>query len=723
MKPHSRFKGAKPFSHHQTNTTKTLENIFKSALVSGRLNLSSKGLVELPLEKFLDVASGGVEGVQFWEVVDLRVLDISHNNVTNVPDCCGGLQSVEVLNAQYNPLSEWPTPFCELRSLRSLDCSHCNIVAIPPHIDNLGETLISLSLINNRLSNIDSLLQGLPLLQILKLSKNQIQSLPSDLSWPEQLKHIELSENQLREIHSNMCMLKELDTLDLSKNQIQRLPSSICELRKLSSFNIRQNDLSGVIEYLPESKFLHTVLLGRNKVSELRVSFTTCPNLNVLDLSENKLTQLPEDICCLGYLKTLDVTNNDLSSLPHGLGYIMSLSRMAVDGNKLRTIRRQLLNSCEQLKKYLRTRGDSPEILDPECSFNENNGVSKVGAQGDKSLEMNIIQRTRQIGSTGVLQLTGVLLDGSFLGSRTRSSDEIFRVLTTNENVVHTLDLGNNQLNTLPLTLLQACINSRNIHTLSVKNNCLTVLPEELNYIPLIHLNVSFNRSLTENGIGQNLPSSLLHLDISNIGISSVPSIIFQKLWNLETLILDGNSFGMDDVSRYPWSSLQKIRELGLSGCCMKTMPPDLHVLPLLETIDLSNNNISYVPPTISLSKSIKVLRLSGNSLKSIRYDIIRAGTDSILTYLGKKLPEEQQRDVNSAMECRRYGNKGKNTGNTGGEGGMSRQKQLDEEIDELKQIIETSNFSKVKIYAMEKKLKLLKAKRIRMVREAQKKK
>jgi hypothetical protein len=84
MNPHSRFGGAKPFAQAQSQD-RGLDQIFKNALASGRLNLSSKNLAALPLQRFLDVASGGVEGVSFWEVVDLRTLDVSNNAIHEIP--------------------------------------------------------------------------------------------------------------------------------------------------------------------------------------------------------------------------------------------------------------------------------------------------------------------------------------------------------------------------------------------------------------------------------------------------------------------------------------------------------------------------------------------------------------------------------------------------------------------------------------------------------------
>ena len=155
-----RFGGAKPFAQKSdSQTSKGFDAIFKRALASGRLNLSSKNLTDLPVQRFLDVASGGVEGVSFWEVVDLRTMDVSHNNIRIVPPCCTDLQSLEVLNAQHNPLQQWPSPFCELLNLKSLDLSNCTLQVLPESIQNL-QALVSLSLSNNQLTEINNLLSG-----------------------------------------------------------------------------------------------------------------------------------------------------------------------------------------------------------------------------------------------------------------------------------------------------------------------------------------------------------------------------------------------------------------------------------------------------------------------------------------------------------------------------------------------------------------------------------
>ena len=275
----------------------------------------------------------------------------------------------------------------------------------------------------------------------------------------------------------------------------------------------------------------------------------------------------------------------------------------------------------------------------------------------------------------------------------------------------------------------------------------------ELVDIPLLSLDLSFNSSLAEHCFGQGcpLPSTLLSLNLNNVGLSSIPDIIFELI-QLQQLLLAGNTLSknnsadVSDLTKCPWPRLQHLRELSLASCGLCSMPVDLHCMPVLEIVDVSNNNITDIPPIISLSQSLKVLRLNGNGLKSIRYDVVRAGTAAIMSFLGKKLPDEYQEDVQRASDARQYGKgraghdedrssgasssggsdrAGTGSGGSGsGNGSGSREgdekiRALDEEMEGLS--LQLQNASKMQKYALDKKFKMLKAKRIRAVREAQK--
>ncbi|KAJ1401923.1 Leucine-rich repeat, partial [Sesbania bispinosa] len=63
--------------------------------------------------------------------------------------------------------------------------------------------------------------------------------------------------------------------------------------------------------------------------------------------------------------------------------------------------------------------------------------------------------------------------------------------------------------------------------------------------------------------------------------------------------------------------------------------------LTSLTELDLSDNNISALPPELGLLEpSLQVLRLDGNPFRSIRRTVLDKGTKAVLKYLKDKLPE-----------------------------------------------------------------------------------
>ena len=92
-------------------------------------------------------------------------------------------------------------------------------------------------------------------------------------------------------------------------------------------------------------------------------------NVRMLDLRENKITKLPDEIHCLQLLERLDVSNNDLSALPFTLGVLPHLKSVQLEGNSLKTIRRDIISrGTVGLLKYLRSRLE-------ECA---GNGISLI---------------------------------------------------------------------------------------------------------------------------------------------------------------------------------------------------------------------------------------------------------------------------------------------------------------------------------------------------------
>ena len=68
--------------------------------------------------------------------------------------------------------------------------------------------------------------------------------------------------------------------------------------------------------------------------------------------------------------QSLDASNNDLAELPCSLGTLPKLQRIALDGNPLRSVRRDVIEQgCEAIKAFLRTRAATPAEKTSEDDF------------------------------------------------------------------------------------------------------------------------------------------------------------------------------------------------------------------------------------------------------------------------------------------------------------------------------------------------------------------
>jgi Leucine-rich repeat (LRR) protein len=374
---------------------RSLEVIFNQALATGKLSLASRGLERAPLREFLEVASSGIEGgMNFWEVVDLASLDLSHNHITELPmDELQALRSLEVLNLQSNPLSVNGVPFEALAMMENLKSLNLACIGYDgqPFPENVAACvqLVELTLKDNGITSLPETMAYLNALKILSCANNLLTTLPRNL--PLRLLRIDLTNNNIASLPECFGALQQLETLELSKNKLENV-RCLEKLGSLRSVNLRQNLLTQV-PVLPGNGVLDSVLLGSNRIQQVPAAHVLpCrETLTLLDLSGNKVRQLPDDLGGFYRLKTLDLTNNDLNAIPFGLGWIVSLTRMPVDGNAIRSIRRSLLTQgVEALKKYLRSRGGKHEMLPDQYTQVDDNTVVQPRPTGQLGRSKNI---------------------------------------------------------------------------------------------------------------------------------------------------------------------------------------------------------------------------------------------------------------------------------------------------------------------------------------------
>lgn len=236
-------------------------------------------------------------------------------------------------------------------------------------------------------------------------------------------------------------------------------------------------------------------------------------------------------------VKLLDFSNNEIADVPYELGYIEPLSRLALEGNPIRTIRRTLLSqSTEELKKYLRTRGDPP-------SWSTDHRSSDT-----KPVQM-MAERTRDV-TGGTLDLSGLNLDSlpdnlieQLRRSHSFDSDELscrvtevllakncFRTVPlelSSFNQLRVLDLSENKLNLSSAGELSEMRFPR-VQVLNISKNGLTVSQLEAIIHALEQSDCALSSLLADHNSLERMPrnlSSLIALRELNISSNKIRSV------------------------------------------------------------------------------------------------------------------------------------------------------------------------------------------------------
>jgi hypothetical protein len=85
---------------------------------------------------------------------------------------------------------------------------------------------------------------------------------------------------------------------------------------------------------------------------------------------------------------------------------------------------------------------------------------------------------------------------------------------------------------------------------------------------------------------------------------------------------------------------LDKLSVLGSNRISYNFLVQWVTCLVCLETLDLSDNDITLLPPKLGLLEpNLRHLKVDGNPLRSIRRPILERGTKALLQYLTDKIP------------------------------------------------------------------------------------
>lgn len=231
-------------------------------------------------------------GVELF--TNLGSLDVSRNQITQIPDGITNLVNLQTLYVDYNQLTKLPDNLGNLSKLHSFNISWNQIEALP---DSIG---------------------GLVELQVFNSDHNAISYIPDSIGNLEQLVFFYLDSNQLTSIPSTVGNLNDVRHLFLQNNQLTQLPDSLGDMASLYALNVSRNELIAMPENITNATALIYLYMEDNLLTKLPDNIANLTNLTSLTFSNNGIEFLPEGIETLTGIDYVSGAVNRLHDLPQG---------------------------------------------------------------------------------------------------------------------------------------------------------------------------------------------------------------------------------------------------------------------------------------------------------------------------------------------------------------------------------------------------------------------
>jgi len=211
----------------------TMEDAIKAPLRVRQLNLESKHLKVLPSAVLT--------------FTNLQALDISHNRISNLPDSLFiACLKLEELRYEGNDLTEIPSSVYR-SSLKLLDLSENHITVVP---DQIGECkrLEELDMHANDITMLPTKHVILHHLKSLILSDNPLIKTGEWMFHQPRLQILFLDDTQLQQLDDSFCKATNLRLLNIEGNALKKLPDCVCHLKGLRIMMLGGNQFESTMQ-------------------------------------------------------------------------------------------------------------------------------------------------------------------------------------------------------------------------------------------------------------------------------------------------------------------------------------------------------------------------------------------------------------------------------------------------------------------------------------------
>lgn len=162
-------------------------------IYTNRIPKGIKHLADI-LEELI-IPQGGVSKlpVEIFELKNLRVFDISRNEITKFPKGFSKLKNLKILKIGNNDTANYPSDISSMSKLEVLNISHRDLKSIPNWVFKMSK-LLELHVLDSNLTKIPKGVIKMKSLQKLQIFGNKITEIPTYLSSMDKLELINLKQ-------------------------------------------------------------------------------------------------------------------------------------------------------------------------------------------------------------------------------------------------------------------------------------------------------------------------------------------------------------------------------------------------------------------------------------------------------------------------------------------------------------------------------------------------
>ena len=246
----------------------------------------------------------------FGRLSSLKILELRENGLTSLPKSLNRLVHLERLDLGQNDISELPEVIGSLTNLKELWLDGNKIKELSSFIGNLHK-LHHLEVSMNRISSISDAIQNCKLLCDLSISTNDLKKLPeAAIGGLESLITLKVDDNRLSELPMSIGRLKRLEELVVSSNYLESLPPSIGLCRVLHTLNIDDNDIDFLPKEIGSCRSLRILSCHGNRLTSLPAEIDHITNLAVINLTANMIQNLPVSLMKLSNVSAIWLSEN-----------------------------------------------------------------------------------------------------------------------------------------------------------------------------------------------------------------------------------------------------------------------------------------------------------------------------------------------------------------------------------------------------------------------------